>query len=92
MRFCKDCRYFDTGGPVVRLTPICLAVMDPVMGEPAGQTCSDARGEKGQCGPDAKLFKERGEAEGDPRKEGQPVKLNLTGGRRMDRKIGRSDG
>jgi hypothetical protein len=87
MRFCVDCRSF---GPDDKA---CSAILDPVMGEKTFRSCATERFDlQGQCGPDAKLFKQRGEAGVDPRKvHGEPPSLNIAGGNRRDLKRGRSD-
>jgi hypothetical protein len=99
MRFCVDCQHHryeppveppKEGGPGRDEQHICTGVMDMVTGQVANVQCWEARLTEWQCGREAHLFKQRGQAEKDPRKE-HGMSLDLTGGRHRDKRPGRSD-
>jgi hypothetical protein len=68
MRYCKDCEHFDPLAAVGR-EPVCTRFKrefvlseDPVRGPRMGFSapdCAVARGEKGQCGPQARFYVSR---------------------------------
>lgn len=101
MRICKDCQHYQAEPDG---NPTCGAARSLVSGEFLNPRCYDARDDKGQCGPEALLFKETDEisskraAEARERlRRGPPVDFMidqepLSRGNRVDTKRGRSDG
>jgi hypothetical protein len=56
MKFCINCRYYETGSDVPRCQSPHAQMIDPVSGVKNQQLCVSMRWGLSPCGPDATLF------------------------------------